>query len=92
MNKQQQAALEAFMRYYDSREALGNWEKKTVGHTSETPGYETTKSLTDAYEALRTILVFRGEDELVAWLDEMYTTVNQYAVQASILYKALRQE
>lgn len=89
MNKKQQAALEAFMQFYDSKEALGNWEKKTIGNA---PAYETSKSLGDAYEAIRTILVFRGEDELVAWLDEMNSTIVHFGVQASILYVALKEE
>lgn len=92
MNEKYQAALESFMQFYDSREALGNWQKKIVGKIGHNPGHETTKSIGDAYEAIRTILVFRGEDELVAWLDEMHMTIIHYGVQASILYVALKGE
>lgn len=91
MNKQQQAALEAFMQYYDSREALGNWEKKTVGRLGDHPGYETTMSISDAYESILTILASTGDVELIAWLNEMHITIIQYGVQASILYKALKE-
>lgn len=89
VNNIQKAALEVFMQFYDSKETLGNWEKKIVGKIGHNPGHETTKSIGDAYEAIRTILVFRGEDELVAWLDEMHSTIVHYGVQASILYKVV---
>lgn len=86
--KKERVALESFMQYVNSRDALGTWEKKVIGYA---PGYETTKSIGDAYVAIHDILDAHSENELAAWLEEMWSTINQYPVQASILYKALMQ-
>lgn len=85
-------ALDTLMQFYDHVEALGNFEKKTVGKFGASPGVETIKCSYEAYEAIRTILVFRGVDELAAWLDEMWQSIEQYQLQVSIYYKATKEQ
>ena len=85
-------ALEKLMQFYDQVEALGNFRKKTVGQIGTSPGIETTKCDYEAYEAMRTILIFRGENELAAWLDEMWQTIQQYQLQVAIYYKATKEQ
>lgn len=81
-------ALETLMQLYDRVEALGSFNKKTVGGLYGDP-QETTKDLADAFLEIREAL---ENKELIAWFDEIHKIVNQYQVQLSIYYKAAKEQ
>lgn len=87
-----ESAIHDLMALYDHVESLGSFEKKVVGNVGFSPGYETSDSLTGACERIRRVLVFRGEDELVAWLDEMHTLLVQYNVEVSRVWVWLKEQ
>lgn len=87
-----ESAIHDLMALYDHVESLGNFEKKVVGNMGFSPGYETSDSLTDACERIRRVLVFHGEDKLVAWFDEMHTLLVKYNVEVSRVWVWLKEQ